>query len=89
MGLYLCGLGIFNLGDQPDLLEGTAVNSGPGDYSAPHRLVVFFAGAADYYDAALAGIYCCPEKSPHSAHTFIYRSDCGRKLAAVYLGGQP
>ena len=57
MGLYLCGLGIFNLGDQPDLLEGTAVGPGPGDHFAPFRLVVFFAGAADCYHAALAGIY--------------------------------
>lgn len=88
MGHYLCGLGIFNLGDQPALLEGAAVGPGPGDYSAPYRLVIFFAGAADCFDAALVGIYCCPEKAPHSAYPFIYRSDCGRELAAVYLGGQ-
>ena len=87
MGRYLCGLRIFNLGNQPYLLEGPSSGSRNGNYFTSHRLVLFFAGAVDYFDAALARIYRCFKKYPHVAHSFIDRFDCGWKLAVVYLGG--
>ena len=56
MGCGVRGLGIFDLGNQPDLLEGIANRSGIGDRTAPHGLVVFLSWAADYHYAALARI---------------------------------
>ena len=56
MGRGVRGFGIFDLGNQPDLLEGIANRSGIGDRTAPHGLVVFLSWAADYHYAALARI---------------------------------
>ena len=56
MGGGVCGFGIFDLGNQSDLLESTSSRSGIKDHTAPHGLVIFFSYTADYHHAALAGI---------------------------------